>query len=262
MDFMALNKAAWDRRTLVHVESEFYDIKGFLAGKSSLNPIEIAETGDVKGKSLLHLQCHFGQDTLSWARMGAEVTGVDFSPAAIEQAQRLAEKAGLDAKFINDDVYHFGETNTEQFEVVFSSYGAVCWLPDLTRWASVIEKSLKPGGQFNLIEFHSFIDLVSGYSYFPADEPDVESTGTYTENCTGEKSAMAVWPHSLSEVINALIKAGIVIESFSEYPFSPYNCFEGLEHVEGKGYQLLFKGRQVPLVYSVTGRKAIEKGRE
>ena len=120
---------------------------------------------------------------------------------------------------------------------------------------SVIAKSLKPGGQFNLVEFHAFNDLLSGYSYFPSRKPDVESEGTYTENCKGEESIVVTWPHSLSEVMNALIEAGITIESVNEFPFSPYNCFEGLEEVEGKGYQMLFKAQQVPLVYAIKGRK-------
>ena len=255
MDYMAVNKEAWDKRTRIHIESRFYDVEGFLGGKSSLNEIEINEVGDVNGKSLLHLQCHFGQDTLSWARLGAEATGVDISSESIGQAKDLAQQTGIQARFINDDIYGFGESNSEKYDIVFTSYGVLCWLPDLDLWASVIAKSLKPGGQFNLVEFHTFNDLLSGHSYFPTRTPDVESEGTYTENCKGEESTVVTWPHSLSEVMNALIEAGITIESVNEFPFSPYNCFEGLEEVEGKGYQMLFKAQQVPLVYAIRGRK-------
>jgi len=255
MDYVAVNKEAWDRRTQVHVQSEFYDVDGFLKGKSSLNEIELNEVGQVKGKSLLHLQCHFGLDTLSWARLGAHVTGVDFSTEAIEQANSMAVKLGINAEFFCDDIYHFGVSNTRQFDIVYTSYGVLYWLPDLDRWAATVADALKPGGQFNLVEFHACNDFLSGISYFPANTPDIEEAGTYTENCSGEKSTLVTWPHSLSEVINALIKAGIDIESFNESPFSPYNCFEGLEHVKGKGYQMLSKGHQVPLVYSIKGRK-------
>ncbi|WDE07870.1 class I SAM-dependent methyltransferase [Thalassomonas viridans] len=255
MDYVAVNKEAWDKRTKVHVESAFYDVEGFLAGKSSLNPIERQLLGDVTGKSLLHLQCHFGLDTLSWARLGAKVTGVDLSPQAITQAQELAQTADLPARFINSDVYAFGESSTERFDIVFTSYGVLCWLPDLDLWAQTIAKSLKPGGRFYLVEFHPFHDVLSGYCYFPGKAPDIEEEGTYTENCPGEKSTVLTWPHSLSEVIAALIKAGITIEGFQEYPFSPYNCFPDLEFVDGKGYRLLFKGQAIPLVYSLTARK-------
>ncbi|MCO4798848.1 MAG: class I SAM-dependent methyltransferase [Colwelliaceae bacterium] len=255
MDYLAVNKEAWNKRTQVHVESKFYDVDGFLNGKSSLNPIELNEVGDVQGKSLLHLQCHFGQDTLSWAKLGANVTGVDLSSEAINQANELANTLNITAKFICDDIYNFGSTNVEKFDIVFTSYGALCWLPNLDQWASTIASSLTVDGQVNIVEFHPFIDLFTGYSYFPSNAPDVEDEGTYTENCSGEKSTVVTWPHSMSEVINALIKAGLVIESLNEFPFSPYNCFEGLERVEGKGYQLLFNGEQVPLVYSIKAIK-------
>ncbi|NMH64909.1 class I SAM-dependent methyltransferase [Shewanella salipaludis] len=255
MDYVTINKAAWDKCTKVHLESEFYDVKGFIAGKSSLNAIELEQVGEVKGKSLLHLQCHFGQDTLSWARLGAKVTGVDLSSEAIGQAKNLARELGLDAHFIDEDIYSFGKTNSTEFDIVFTSYGALCWLPDLDLWAETIAASLKVGGQFNLVEFHAVHDLLSGYSYFPSDTPDIEDEGTYTENCPGETSIQVTWAHSLSQVIGALIKAGIVIEDFQEYPYSPYNCFPELEFIEGHGYQMLFKGRQVPLIYSVKGRK-------
>ncbi|MEJ2765640.1 class I SAM-dependent methyltransferase [Photobacterium sp. MCCC 1A19761] len=256
MDYLDINQKAWDLRAKVHVESEFYDVAGFLKGKSSLNPIELAQVGEVKGKRLLHLQCHFGQDTLSWARLGAEVTGVDLSSEAIECARGLAEQIGVDARFIQDDLYRFGDKNQDQFDLVFTSYGALCWLPDLTRWARTVAAALKPGGQVHLVEFHPFLDLLSGYPYFPQPEPEVEEEGTYTENCTGETSTVLTWSHSLSEVIAALIQAGIVIEEVQEYPFSPYNCFPDLEYVAGQGYQKLFQGQQIPLVYGIKGRKA------
>jgi SAM-dependent methyltransferase len=255
MDYIKVNKTAWDKRTLVHMASKFYDVEAFIQGACSLNQIELDEVGCVEGKTLLHLQCHFGQDTLSWRRLGAKVTGVDLSSQAITQAKLLAQRVKQDAHFIEQDIYAFGLNNTTQFDFVFTSYGALCWLPDLNRWAQTIASALKPGGQFNLVEFHSVNDLLSGYSYFSQTEPDVDEEGTYTENCTGETSTMMTWGHALSEVINALINAGIQIESVNEFPFSPYECFEGLEFVEGKGYQMLHRGQQVPLLYSIKGRK-------
>ncbi len=257
MDYLNINKAAWDKRTKVHVESEFYDVASFKNGRCSLNPIEIGQIGDVQGKSLLHLQCHFGQDTLSWARLGADVTGVDLSADAIKQANLLKQTLGLQAQFIEADVVQFGRKNKQQFDIVFTSYGVLCWLPNLTDWAQTIANSLKVGGEFHLVEFHTFHDLLSGYSYFPNGEPDVEAEGTYTENCDGTKSTMVTWSHSISEVINALIGVGLKIESFNEYPYSPYNCFDGLELVPNLGYQMLYKGQQIPLLYSIKARKTV-----
>ena len=203
----------------------------------------------------MHLQCHFGQDTLSWARKGAIVTGVDLSTEAIDEANKLKLDLRLDATFVASDVYQFGNKSNEKFDIVFTSYGVLCWLPDLKHWAKVIANSLAMGGEFHLVEFHTFNDLLCGYSYFPRSEPDIEDEGTYTENCDGTKSKMVTWAHSLSEVINALISEGLYIESFKEHPYSPYNCCENLEHVSGQGYQMLHKGQQVPLLYSIKARK-------
>jgi SAM-dependent methyltransferase len=257
MDYIAINKKAWDKRTQTHLDSTFYDVQSFINGLSSLNPIEIAEVGDVKGKNLLHLQCHFGQDTLSWARLGAQVTGVDFSSEAIENANKLARELSIEANFINNDIYSFGKSNSESFDIVFTSYGVLCWLADLTLWAETVASSLKVGGQFNLVEFHGFNDFIAGYSYFSSQVPDVEEEGAYTENCSGEQSTVVTWPHSISEVIMALINAGINIESVNEFPYSPYQLSSEAEYVEGEGYQVMHKGRQIPLIYSIKGRKVL-----
>lgn len=158
MYYLDINKAAWDKRTSLHIGSKFYDVAAFKAGKSSLNEVEINQLGNVEGKKLLHLQCHFGQDTLSLARQGAIVTGVDISTEAIHQANILKENLGLEATFIAQDIYHYGRENKEQFDIVYSSYGVLCWLPDLTLWADVIANSLSVGGEFHLVEFHAFND--------------------------------------------------------------------------------------------------------
>ena len=256
MDYIKVNKESWNKRTEVHVDSKFYDVEGFLKGKNALKEIELTEMGNVEGKTFLHLQCHFGLDSLSWARLGAQVTGVDLSSTAIDKAKYLAEKTGLDANFICSDLYNFGEISKEQYDVVFTSYGALCWLPDLEKWAELVARNLKPGGTFYIAEFHPFYDIFSGYSYFHCPEPDVEEEeGTYTENDKGETSTLITWAHPISEVITALIGAGIQITQFSEYPFSSYNCFEGMtEGEEGKFY-LKSKGQDIPLVYTIKGIK-------
>jgi len=255
MDYLSINKEAWDKRTQLHIESAFYDVASFKKGSCSLNAVELDQVSDVKGRSLLHLQCHFGLDTLSWARLGANVTGVDFSADVIKQANLLKQDLGLKANFVESDIVRFGKDNTQQFDIVFTSYGVLCWLSNLDDWAHTIANSLKPEGEFHLVEFHPVNDLLSGYAYFPQSHPDIEEEGTYTENCDGTKSKMATWSHSISEVITALIGAGLRIEIFSEHPYSPYNCFEGLQPVAGKGYQLLHKEQPVPLLFSIKARK-------
>ncbi len=255
MSYLKTNKNSWNQRVQTHVKSAFYDVAGFLAGNSSLNEIELAGLVDVEDKSLLHLQCHFGLDTLSWARKGAQVTGVDISDTAIAQAQALQEKTGLPAKFITADVYQFGQTNQQMFDVVFTSYGAICWLPDLTQWAKVVASSLKPGGVFYMVEFHPLVDLLSGYRYFHHADPDLTLEGTYTENCDGTKHEFAVWTHTVSDVISALIKAGLSIKEVQEFDYSPYNCFAGMEEKQPGKFYLEHKGNHVPMVYSIKATK-------
>ena len=253
--YIEMNRAAWDRRTAIHVRSDFYDVPGFLSGKTSLREIELSEMVSVEGRRLLHLQCHFGLDTLSWARRGAVCTGVDLSSVSIEQARQLNQQAGLDATFVCSDVYRYTRGERPPFDIVFASYGSLCWLPNLTRWAQVIAENLIKGGTFFLAEFHPLHDLIDGYRYFEAPEPDIDKEGSYTENGAGLTTRMATWAHPLSSVINALINAGIKITRVNEYPFSPYNCFEGLEEREPGRFHFTHLGQDIPLVYTLTGEK-------
>ena len=142
---LQVNRANWNERTPVHAASEMYDVEGFKAGRITLHDVERREMGDVSGKTLLHLQCHFGMDTMSWARLGAVPTGVDLSDAAIDLARSLSGELNLDVRFIHSNIYDLPDVLDEQFDIVFTSYGALCWLPDLDEWASVVANHLKPG---------------------------------------------------------------------------------------------------------------------
>ncbi|MDF1811506.1 MAG: class I SAM-dependent methyltransferase [Verrucomicrobiales bacterium] len=255
MDYINLNKSAWDKRTGIHFVSEMYDVDGFLNGNTSLKEIELSEVGDVSGKTLLHLQCHFGLDTLSWARKGAEVTGVDLSPESIRKANELKERASLEGEFICSDVYGFEKLTTPKYDIVFVSYGALNWLSDLDHWARIVAKSLKVGGHLHLIEFHPAHNLYCGDSYFSHKEPDINEGGAYTENCSGETVKMATWSHPLSEVINALINNGIAIDHLNEFPFTPFNNFENLEEKEKGRFYLQNTKHSIPLIFSIKGTK-------
>lgn len=255
MDYFAINQYAWDKLTDIHVRSKHYDVDGFLRGTNNLSEIELAELGAVQGKSLLHLQCHFGLDTLSWARLGATVTGVDFSPVAIAKANELTSRANLQADFICSNIYQLPKPSGPLYDIVFTSYGALCWLPDLDRWARLIVDNLKPGGTFYMVEFHPVHELHSGFGYFPSPTPDVEDTGTYTENDDGNTHTMATWAHPLSEVINALIRAGIRIDHVNEFPFSPHDCFGGLVEKQPGRYFVDDCKNAIPLTYSIKGTR-------
>ncbi len=156
-NYFEINKEAWNKRTVVNKTSAFYDVDSFKKGKSSLNKLELDALGDVNGKSLLHLQCHFGMDTLSWARKGAVITGIDLSDEAINTAKQLSNELNIPAEFICCNVYEVLANIHQQYDIVFTSYGVIGWLPDLNKWAVIISKTLKPGGILFLAEFHPVV---------------------------------------------------------------------------------------------------------
>ena len=259
--YFEANKNLWNQRTAVHKDSSFYNLAGFKKGETVLTPIELNELGDVNGKSLLHLQCHFGMDSLNWARLGAKVTGVDLSDKAIEEAKQLNDELGLNARFICCNVYDLEKHLDEQFDIVFASYGVVGWLPDLDIWATIISKYLKPGGTFYLAEFHPvvwmFDDEFTHIQYYYENRELIvtENYGTYTDrkaNITGKEYS---WNHSISEVLNALIKAGLKIELFNEFMYSPYPNFSNtVQGPDGNWYIRGMEGK-IPMVYSVKAVK-------
>lgn len=263
-DYFEANKKLWNKRVTIHVNSSFYDVSSFKAGKTSLNEIELTALGDVKGKSLLHLQCHFGMDTISWAREGAIVTGVDFSEKAISTAKELTKEVKVQANFICSDIYDLPQNLSQQFDIVFTSYGVIGWLPDLNKWASVINHFLKPGGTFFIAEFHPVLWMMDDdfthlkYSYFNDEVIETLSKGTY-----GDKQASVLlveygWNHSIEEVLDGLLKNNIQITEFKEYPFSPYNCFNNT--IQGNDGMYRIKGleNKLPMMYSLKTKKKEE----
>ncbi|MGB0933912.1 MAG: class I SAM-dependent methyltransferase [Lishizhenia sp.] len=263
-DYLIKNKDAWNKRTTVHVDSDFYDLNGFLNGKSSLNEIELALLNEVKDKRLLHLQCHFGQDTLSLARLGAKCTGIDLSNAAILKAKELNKQLNLDATFICSDLYSYEDKIDQKFDLVFTSYGTIGWLPDINKWAKLISKALKPNGKIIFVEFHPFIWTMNEalteieYPYFNDEAIIEESTGTYADQTSSIKYTEVSWNHGLAEVFQALKNNKIQVEDFKEYNYSPYNCFKNLEEVEHGKFQFSKYKGMIPMVYSLVGKKLEE----
>lgn len=260
-NYIDINKKAWNEKTEVHVDSDFYDTPSFLEGRSTLNNIELALLGDITGKKVLHLQCHFGQDTLSLGRLGAEVTGVDFSDKAIATANELSQTSGIPARFICSDVYSLHEHLNEEFDIVFTSYGTIGWLPDLDKWAWTIARFLKPGGTFVFAEFHPVVWMFDdnfekiGYNYFKADAIIESQIGTYADVSAPLENEMITWNHSLSEVVNSLIQSGLEINEFNEFDYSPYNCFRNTEEFEPGKYRISHLKNNIPMVYSVKATK-------
>jgi 2-polyprenyl-3-methyl-5-hydroxy-6-metoxy-1,4-benzoquinol methylase len=266
--YFEANKDLWNKRTAVHKDSSFYDVPSFRTGTNVLTAIELAEVGDVKGKSMLHLQCHFGMDSLCWSRMGARVTGIDLSDEAIREARTLNDDLELDAKFICCNVYDLHPESKQDllpkgsFDIVFTSYGVVGWLPDLDKWAEIIAYHLKPGGVFYMAEFHPVVWMFDDefthiqYAYSNKEIIITESKGTYTDREADIQAKEYSWNHSISEVLNALIKQGLRIGLFNEFMYSPYPCFSNI--VQNKEGNWWIRGLEdkIPMVYSVRAVKS------
>lgn len=261
-NYININKEAWNQKTTFHIESSFYDMPSFLNGNSTLNSIELELLGDVTGKKILHLQCHFGQDTISLSRMGAVATGVDFSDAAIAKARELAETTNTNTRFICCDIYSLPDNLNEQFDIVFTSYGTIGWLPNLDKWAKVINHFLKPGGRFIFAEFHPFVWMFDSgfskidYSYFNEEAIIETETGTYADKAANMEVKTISWNHDLSEVFSSLINNNLEIKTFKEYNYSPYNCFNDMEEFEPKRYRIPHLQNKIPFVYAL---KAVKK---
>lgn len=259
------NRALWDELVGLHVGAlGTYDINGFKAGRSTLRPIEVDEVGDVRGKRLLHLQCHFGLDTLSWARRGALVVGADFSPEAVTLGRRLSTEVGVSAEFVCSDIYDLPEKLDREFDIVFTSYGILCWLPDLLRWAEVIERFLVPGGFFYIVEQHPagnvFTErdgeLVASEPYFDVG-PFVETTeGSYADRTAVLRAKTSYeWQHSLSEVINALTAVGLRLEYLHEFPFCMFHKLPSMVRGDD-GWWRVPARNDLPFLFSLKASKS------
>ena len=260
--FFKINKDAWDKKTPVHIVSSLYHVDEVIKGGNSLNGVEIDGLGDVKNKRILHLQCHFGLDSISLTKMGAEVLGVDFSTEAIKQAEKLAKKLNVSTRFLEANIYEVDEKVRGKFDIVFSSYGSICWLPDLDDWAKVISNMLAKDGFFYIVDFHpllhTFDCLLSDTkrSYFSTIEPfERKWKGTYANYDNDVETVEYNWNHSLAEVINSLKNNGLTIQDFQEYPFLPQNWFPNL--VKGEDGFFRVKGFEniYPLLFSIKAIK-------
>ncbi|MBL1213268.1 MAG: class I SAM-dependent methyltransferase [Ignavibacteriae bacterium] len=260
--FFEANKKIWNQKTPFHVKSEFYNVEKFKEGAASLMPTELEELSDVKGKSILHLQCHFGQDSISLSRMGANVTGVDFSDEAINYAKNLADELDTNTKFLCTNIYDLPDILDEQFDIVFTSYGTIGWLPDIKKWAEIAAKFLRPGGMFYIVDFHPYIMMLDNefefihYSYFYNANPIVdEYEGSYADQNAPIKNISYGWNHPISEVINSLLSQNLIIKQFNEYPYSHYNCFPNMKAVGDKKYVFKNFEDKIPYMYSIKAVK-------
>ena len=254
-NYFETNKTTWNEKVKVHSKSDMYDIEAFKKGKSSLMKYELEALCDVKHKSLLHLQCHFGQDTLSWSRMGAKCVGVDLSDEGIKLAKKLNTELNLDAQFICCNVLDTSKYIDKAFDIIYTSYGVIGWLPDLKPWGQMIAERLKKGGTFFMAEFHPIVWMfdyledkpIMKYGYMQEDVIYEEYEGTYANQESKMISKEYGWNHGLGEVVSALTEAGLHIEYLKEHDESPYDVLpdltktdSGMFITEDKLYPLIF----------------------
>jgi SAM-dependent methyltransferase len=262
-NYLKQNQVWWDEATVIHTRSDMYDLKGFQAGRNTLTPIEREELGDVSDKALLHLQCHFGMDTLSLARMGAKVTGVDFSEEAITLARSLASKLSIEANFLQSNIYELPETLDDQFDMVFTSQGVLCWLPDLAKWGQLIARTLKKSGVFYIYEGHPLLNmfeynkdthqLETKYSYFAGPVNEWPPGYDYADTNARMSVGTCEWTYPLSDIVKALIDAGLRIEFLHEFPVLFYPAYPLL--VKDKAGWWHLEGDKLPLSFSIKATK-------
>lgn len=269
-DYLNVNKAHWNERVSIHKKSELYELESFKKGNNILHQLERNELGDIRGKTVLHLQCHFGMDTLSLEMLGAEVTGIDYSEEAISAACELRDEMKLKSEFILSDVYSLPEKLDKKFDIVYTSYGVLIWLPDLKKWADVISHFLKDNGFFYIAEVHpasAIFDntvksvkdkiLKVAFPYFAGQEPQMfDEAGSYADkNAVTVNNVTYEWQHSLSEIFMSLINSGLKIEFFHEHSFTVWQQFAWIKKCEDGYYRL---DEDIPLLFSLKARKENE----
>lgn len=263
------NRRLWDEWTAIHERSAYYDVEGFVRNRENrLKAMELREVGDVAGMTLLHLQCHFGIDTLSWAMLGAEVTGADFSERSIALARSLSERMNIPARFVRSDLYALPDVLDERFDIVFTSWGVLCWLPDIRKWAEVAAHFVRPGGMFYIVEFHPLSELLTfdektmarilAGSYFDPGPHEYNAGGSYADPTAHvEQDLQYEWRHPVGDVVTSLVEAGLNIRFLHELPCAPYT---GAPQHMVKGADRLWRMKdgcvEIPLAFSIKATKA------
>ena len=259
------NRALWDEIAPVHFNA-YREVDILRGGGIALDELELQEVGDVRGKTLLHLQCHIGTDTLSWARLGAIVTGVDFSPQSLAYARQLQQELGLDASFVQSNIYDLPDVLDGQFDVVYTSRGVLCWLRDLDAWAEIIAHYLKPGGIFYIMESHPLLNVFEEtepgrlsivYPYFHRSEPTLwdDESGDYADESYVAQHPSYEWDWAVSDILGALLKAGLVLESFAEHDRLFFKRFPSMAEFAPGWFRLPQYAGKLPLIFTLRARK-------
>jgi SAM-dependent methyltransferase len=271
-DYQAVNRASWDERAPAHAAAPEYALDQFVADPGFLSEVvrfDQPRLGDVRGLRGVHLQCHIGTDTLSLARLGAVMTGLDFSPVALDQARELARRIGSPTEFVESDVYRAADVlPAGGFDLVYTGVGALCWLPSIRRWASVVARLLRPGGRLFIREGHPMLWaladprpdqlLVVDHPYFEREEPTVWTEGgTYvTTEVEFQHNVSMEWNHGLGEIVSALLAEGMTITGLAEHDSAPWDALPGMTQEAGGGeFRLTDRPWRLPHTYTLQAVK-------
>ncbi|MCM4083731.1 class I SAM-dependent methyltransferase [Paractinoplanes hotanensis] len=271
-DYRDVNRAAWDDRAAAHAASSDYKVQRFAdpGHLSAVVRFDVPLLGDISGLRGVHLQCHIGTDTVSLSRLGATMTGVDFSPKSLDEARRIAELAGQDVRFVQSDVYDAVDAVGDGYDLVYTGVGALCWLPDIRKWAQTVAALLRPGGRLFIREGHPVLwsldyDRTDGVlalqePYFETEKPQVyEDEGSYaakdtafTHNTTHE------WNHGLGETVTAVLDAGLTLTGLVEHKTVPWEALPGgqMAEVQDNEWQLIDRPDRLPHTYTLQAVKA------
>jgi len=272
-DYRDLNRASWDERAPAHAASPDYNLAAFRSDPAYLSDVvrfDLPLLGDVSGLRGVHLQCHIGTDTISLSRLGARMTGLDFSPPALEQARALAAETGAEVDFVEADLYDAADVLPEGgFDLVFTGIGALCWLPDIRRWAHVVARLLAPGGRLFIREGHPVLwaladplpdgRLELGLPYFEHEEPLVwDEGGTYVEtDVEFQHNTTQEWNHGLGEIVSAVLAEGLTLTTLVEHDSVPWDAFPGhTDKLPGGEFRVSDRPWRLPHSYTLTAVKA------
>jgi SAM-dependent methyltransferase len=261
---LLLNQDLWNEWTGINARSKMYDLDAFKKGKNKLDPTVLSEVGDVSGKRLLHLQCHFGMDTLSWAHLGADVIGVDFSPKAIDLANSLSHELNIPARFVCCNIYDLPSMLDGQFDIVYATYGVLAWLPDFPRWMQIASQYIKPGGFFYLADGHPFnwvFDEKSDtwnlrYPYFQQEPMVCEEDGSYADRTAVLQTRTCYqWQHTLGEVITNVCQNGLTLEFLHEFGFTNFSAHPSLQEDARGNWHHPDGDQTLPMLFSLKAWK-------
>ncbi len=261
-EILAKDEQYWDGWSVLHHRPGMFTLEGFKAGQTSLLPVEREELGDVSGRSLLHLQCGYGIDSLNWARLGAHVTGVDFSQRAVAVARALNDEMKMDCRFVHANTYELEGKLDDRFDLALAAYGVLYWVPGIDPWARTVARFLKPGGTLLIVDEHPAALMYRGdlavisRSYFYQDDPmALLALSQDGDNGSAVPAEDHGWVHPLGDLVSALARHGLAVQSLKEYPFMAYRRFRGMEKGQDGYWHLTDKAGMVPLMFSLRALK-------